>query len=73
MCFVGSKEQSQGEGSFEYPQHMFCDRNEITRAAVDGIPSQIPSFLPLAFTLRSRSHENVAQYSLSLKLLRPTV
>ena len=23
MCFGSSKEPSQGDGSFEYPQHMF--------------------------------------------------
>ena len=28
-----------------------------TRAAVDGIPSQIPAFLPITFTLGSRSHK----------------
>ena len=24
MCFGCSKEPSHGDGSFEYPQHMFC-------------------------------------------------
>ena len=28
MCFVCSKELSRGEGSFEYPQHMFQLRNK---------------------------------------------
>ena len=28
MCFVCSKEPSHGDGSFEYPQHMFWLRNK---------------------------------------------
>ena len=28
MCFGCSKEMSHGDGSFEYPQHMFCLRNK---------------------------------------------
>ena len=28
MCFGCSKEPSNGDGSFEYPQHMFCMRNK---------------------------------------------
>ena len=36
----------------------------LTRAAVDGTPSQIPAFLPITFTLGSRSHKIVAQYLL---------
>ena len=28
MCFGCSKERSHWDGSFEYPQHMFCLRNE---------------------------------------------
>ena len=28
MCFGYSKEPSHRDGSFEYPQHMFCMRNK---------------------------------------------
>ena len=28
MCFGGPKELSHGDGSFEYPQHMFWLRNK---------------------------------------------
>ena len=28
MCFGRSKESSHLDGSFEYPQHMFCLRNK---------------------------------------------
>ena len=28
MCFECSKELSHGDGSFEYPQHMFCIRDK---------------------------------------------
>ena len=28
MCFVCSKEPSQGDGSFEYPKHMLWLRNK---------------------------------------------
>ena len=28
ICFVCSKEPSHGDGSFEYPQHMFWLRNK---------------------------------------------
>ena len=53
----------------------------ITRAAVDGTPSQIPTFLPLTFTLGSRSDKMLPctlyimspMHLQSLKLLRPTV
>ena len=52
-----------------------------TRAAVNGTPLQIPTFLPLAFTLGSRSHKTLSStlYIMSpmhlqcLKLLCPTV
>ena len=34
-----------------------AEKQTITRAAVDGTPSQIPAFLPITFTLGSRSHK----------------
>ena len=38
-------------------RHQQSDLHEsITRAAVDGTPSQIPAFLPITSTLGSRSH-----------------
>ena len=54
---------------------------KTTTAAVDGTPSQIPAFLPLTFTLGSRSHKMLPStlYIMSpmhlqiLKLLLPTV
>ena len=36
----------------------------ITRAAVDGTPSQIPAFLPITFTFGVKVTQNVAQYLL---------
>ena len=53
----------------------------LTRAAVDGTPSQIPAFLPITFTLESRSHKMLLStfyimwpmHLWSLKLLCPVV
>ena len=39
VCFGCSKEPSHGDGSFEYPQHMFWMRNEknnFNRARLSG-------------------------------------
>ena len=43
-------------------KHKVCKtlvaQNDLkTRAAVDSTPSQIPAFLPITFTLGSRSHK----------------
>ena len=43
----------------------------VTRALVDGTPSQISAFLPLTFTFWSRSHKNVAHYALHLITYAP--
>ena len=32
-------------------------KSQQTRAAVNGTPSKIPAFLPITFTLGSRSHK----------------
>ena len=35
----------------------FLKLKKNTKAAFDGTPSQIPAFLPITFTLGSRSHK----------------
>ena len=49
MCFGCTKEQSHGDGSFEYPQHMFWLRNKkkmiISFTLLSGGLTKSPFFI----------------------------
>ena len=51
MCFGYSKEPSHGDGSFEYPQHMFILRNNnnnfLLRILSGGLPYSVYRIVPV--------------------------
>ena len=48
ICFGCSKEPSQWDGSFEYPQHMFCLRNKKINFQIWCLWGEFDYFLHLA-------------------------